>query len=322
MHATLTYSPLNSPSEALPDRETVSVASPPFRHTPCRFWPRQVTTVWRNLRQHPRSDSSYTFSAKERDPETGLSYFGSRYYSSDLSIWLSVDPQAAKYPSLSPYTYCADNPIKLVDPDGEKIVIHGEDGDFTFTPDSECKSNDWKVKKAWENLNNIYGTEIGKTVINEMTKEGTPYFIFTDETLYSDGTGRFKEDDKGGGTTYMGGQLQTAGYMAHELFHGYQKLKGQGGLSIHNEVEANLFAMMTTNYNQALQPLNDFNFTTNYGSSFKAFIVGDVNSSNFDKHFGNLRDGFKSSAFDNYNHLYDNFPSGKNNNSLLKEFFK
>jgi len=33
--------------------------------------------------------SSYTFSSKERDTETGLSYFGSRYYSSDLNIWLS-----------------------------------------------------------------------------------------------------------------------------------------------------------------------------------------------------------------------------------------
>ena len=66
---------------------------------------------------------SFTFSAKERDPETGLSYFGSRYYSSDLSIWLSVDPMAAKYPSLSPYTYCANNPVKLVDPNGEDVVV-------------------------------------------------------------------------------------------------------------------------------------------------------------------------------------------------------
>ena len=64
---------------------------------------------------------TFTFSAKERDSETGFSYFGSRYYSSDLSIWLSVDPQAAKYPSLSPYVYCANNPVKLVDPNGEEI---------------------------------------------------------------------------------------------------------------------------------------------------------------------------------------------------------
>ena len=70
---------------------------------------------------------SFTFSAKERDSETGLSYFGSRYYSSDLSVWLSVDPMAAKYPSLSPYVYCADNPVKLVDPDGEEVWLNGDE---------------------------------------------------------------------------------------------------------------------------------------------------------------------------------------------------
>ena len=66
----------------------------------------------------------YTFSAKEKDVETGLSYFGSRYYSSDLSIWLSVDPMAAKYASLSPYTYCANNPVKLVDPNGDTVIAY------------------------------------------------------------------------------------------------------------------------------------------------------------------------------------------------------
>ncbi len=66
--------------------------------------------------------SLYTFSAKEKDTETGYSYFGARYYSSDLSIWLSVDPMSDKYPSLSAYTYCANNPIKLVDPNGEEWV--------------------------------------------------------------------------------------------------------------------------------------------------------------------------------------------------------
>ena len=73
----------------------------------------------------------YTFSAKEKDTETGLSYFGSRYYSSDLSIWLSVDPMSDKYPSLSPYVYCANNPIKLVDPNGEEVnPIYDCNGNF------------------------------------------------------------------------------------------------------------------------------------------------------------------------------------------------
>ena len=67
---------------------------------------------------HNSQAELYTFASKERDEESGLSYFGSRYYSSDLSIWLSVDPMSDKYPSTSPYAYCRNNPIILYDPNG------------------------------------------------------------------------------------------------------------------------------------------------------------------------------------------------------------
>ena len=55
-----------------------------------------------------------------------------RHYNSDLSIWLSVDPMADKYPSTSPYTYCANNPVRLVDPNGRAWK----------TADDETKAND------------------------------------------------------------------------------------------------------------------------------------------------------------------------------------
>ncbi|MBR3577206.1 MAG: RHS repeat-associated core domain-containing protein [Bacteroidales bacterium] len=74
-------------------------------------------------------NSRYTFSGKERDEETGYSYFGARHYNSALSIWLSVDPMADKYPSTSPYTYCANNPVRLVDKDGRKIDPWNEEGE-------------------------------------------------------------------------------------------------------------------------------------------------------------------------------------------------
>ena len=74
----------------------------------------QRSTTW---------NAMYTFSAKEKDTETGYSYFGSRYYNSDLSIWLSVDPMSDKYPSLSPYTYCANNPIRIIDPSGDSCAV-------------------------------------------------------------------------------------------------------------------------------------------------------------------------------------------------------
>ena len=76
---------------------------------------------------------TFTFSAKEKDSETGLSYFGSRYYSSNLSVWLSVDPMSDKYPSLSPYVYCADNPVKLVDPNGEAFDTEIDETTQTIT---------------------------------------------------------------------------------------------------------------------------------------------------------------------------------------------
>ena len=60
---------------------------------------------------------------KERDEETGYGYFGARYMDHELmTMWLSVDPMSDKYPSISPYAYCAWNPVKLVDPDGRELA--------------------------------------------------------------------------------------------------------------------------------------------------------------------------------------------------------
>ena len=77
-----------------------------------------------------RHDITYKTSAfdrpnstgKEKDAETGYGYFGARYMDHELTtMWLSVDPLADKYPSISPYAYCAWNPVKLVDPDGREL---------------------------------------------------------------------------------------------------------------------------------------------------------------------------------------------------------
>ena len=66
----------------------------------------------------------YKFNGKELDSETNLYYYGARYYTPEIGIWLSVDPLSDKYPSLSPYNYCALNPVMLVDPDGRDNVIY------------------------------------------------------------------------------------------------------------------------------------------------------------------------------------------------------
>ncbi len=65
--------------------------------------------------------SPYLFNAKELDEETGLYYYGARYLNPSITLWLSTDPLQGKYPGMSPYNYCAGNPVKLVDPDGRDI---------------------------------------------------------------------------------------------------------------------------------------------------------------------------------------------------------
>lgn len=61
------------------------------------------------------------FTGKERDLETGLDYFGARYYLAALGRWGSVDPLAEKHPEWSPYNYVLENPMVLVDPDGQQV---------------------------------------------------------------------------------------------------------------------------------------------------------------------------------------------------------
>ncbi len=75
----------------------------------------------------------YKFSGKEKDEETSYSYFGARYYMSDVSIWLSVDPMADEREWLSPYNYCQLNPIMRIDPDG------AFDTDFGVTSSGEVR---------------------------------------------------------------------------------------------------------------------------------------------------------------------------------------
>ena len=89
--------------------------------------------------------------SEQRDEETSYGYFGARYMDHELmTMWLSVDPMADKYPSISPYAYCAwtrptggdehrwikynivNNPVRLVDPDGYHIeVVANNNGTYT-----------------------------------------------------------------------------------------------------------------------------------------------------------------------------------------------
>ena len=140
--------------------------------------------------QDPTTDYAerFRFTGKERDAETGFDYFGARYYSSSVGIWLSVDPMSDKYPSLSPYVYCADNPMRLVDIEGQEWVnAHSE------------KVNKLKTaydKNPTKELYRQLKAEIKKesrvnTYLNELKKNDIHLYNYIENLKVSDKSGNY-----------------------------------------------------------------------------------------------------------------------------------
>jgi RHS repeat-associated protein len=73
-------------------------------------------------------DPTPKFSGKERDAESGLDYFGARYYSNPIYRWLSADSIKSKPGAISDpqrwnlYSYCGNNPLVYIDPDGSDQI--------------------------------------------------------------------------------------------------------------------------------------------------------------------------------------------------------
>jgi RHS repeat-associated protein len=132
------------------------------------------------IKEREWSDSTFSyrfgFNGKEMDNSIkgqGNSLdFGARIYDSRLGRWLSTDPLQAKYPSLSPYNFGADNPIFNIDPDGEKIAWFASKGV-------------WKYRKAL--LETTTGTQIWKQMKKAKTRISV--HVIDEVLILADGRG-------------------------------------------------------------------------------------------------------------------------------------
>ena len=103
----------------------------------------EITTEYAPLWQNGTLPK-YSFNAKELDEETGMYYYEARYYKPP--VFTSRDPMFEKYFWMTPYAYCANNPVKYVDPSGEEIEI-------TFLTDEQRE-------KLISSLNKITGLNL------------------------------------------------------------------------------------------------------------------------------------------------------------------
>jgi RHS repeat-associated protein len=123
-----------------------------------------------------RYNNTYRFNAKELDQETGLYYYGARYYNPRTSVWISTDPMSAARGWLTPYNFVQNNPVMLTDPTGmlDDGWVRGEDGQTTYDPDVHSQQDLVDQGKC--------GTYLGE--------EGTGFNAETGRNVYygSDGT--------------------------------------------------------------------------------------------------------------------------------------
>jgi RHS repeat-associated protein len=71
----------------------------------------------------------YKYNGKEFVHQDGLNLYdyGARRYDAARTQFTTIDPMAEKYPWISPYAYCLNNPVNLVDPTGMDIRIYYQD---------------------------------------------------------------------------------------------------------------------------------------------------------------------------------------------------
>ena len=74
-------------------------------------------------------DLPYKFNGKQFDEETGLYYYGARYMNPVTSLWYGVDALTEKYPTMAGMIYCMNNPVRLVDLDGNDSY-YTKNGDY------------------------------------------------------------------------------------------------------------------------------------------------------------------------------------------------
>ena len=139
--------------------------------------------------EHSSSEElPYKFNGKQFDDETGLYYYGARYMNPMASIWYGVDPLAEKYTTTGGYVYTLDNPVRLIDPNGNwswpwergSLIEYRGNGVFGIRIENFSKTMQSNFKRANNNPANWRPGELGiNTEIGKISVDNYAHKSFT-----------------------------------------------------------------------------------------------------------------------------------------------
>ena len=263
----------------------------------------------------------YKFGGKEYDHTHGLDWFDfeARPYDPAIMQFTSIDPLCEKYYHLSPYAYCANNPVRYIDPTGMYINIFytdalGQQKSFRYERGMQSPVDDAFVNMAITSLNTLYEIEFAIPVMDALMNSKYNYDIVnnrsdggsnTSQFSYSHNTSRY---GIGGGEVRIPMLLNTelnlgsyTGSLGHELFHGYQREAGINPESINAEVDAYLFKQMVSGTDLGR---SDTNFGKAYNNVTREISNGiGINANNFQKAVKTFKNGSIANMSGVYNHL-------------------
>ena len=198
----------------------------------------------------------YKYGGKEFDTFGGadLYDFHARYHAPSTGRFMTVDPMAEKYPGISPYIYCAGNPIAYIDPDGMQIFVNIDDmiyyyreiekGEYWLVDEdgNEYQGADQFALAVINALDMLRSGDIGSSLVNDLVSSTKCFNIIPSEDGWFKGSedvvnevscftigwdphstiGGPSESDDGTVSNYRPSFVG----LGHELAHGWDRIYG------------------------------------------------------------------------------------------------
>jgi RHS repeat-associated protein len=193
------------------------------------------------------SYQQYKFEGKELDRTYGLDWYDihARQYDPVVPSWHTVDPLAEKYYWISPYAYCANNPVMYIDEYGDSIFVSYDSQEEVLNMINKISAGTFGVsdngylylvsKTKQEDNNGHYSSYYRDALIEGINASNTAYVSITDKgsvnfynqeiSLNGRGEGATASFENGTAYTYVSGKkYTTSGFssspeivLAHEL---------------------------------------------------------------------------------------------------------